>query len=74
MCRYSVCQPLGWRRRTKLRVDVVRLGKRLRDDDVVEHLHEPDASFVAFLREPAELLLILLENIIRHFDRVRIVF
>ena len=61
------------RRRGKLRRDAVRFGERFGDENVVEHLHEPDAALVAFLREPAELLLIFLENIVRHFDRVGII-
>jgi len=42
--------------------DPVLFGKRFGDDDVVEHLHEPDAAFVAFARDVAEHLHVLLEK------------
>ena len=42
-------------------------------ENVVEHLHQPDAAPVALLREPAELLLIFLKDVVRHFDRIGII-
>lgn len=61
------------RRRGELRGHAMLLGKRLREEDVVEHLHQPDAAPVALGRQPAKHLDVLREHVRRHFDGLGVI-
>ena len=52
---------------TILRLQSVMFSERFAEDDVIEHLNNPDASLVSLMGQEREYFLVLLEGLLVHF-------